>query len=230
MTTMVQNFTRMQAWLHDTFIANRALRLHDHILDSTGLAEVLDEPVERRLLDVGCGGGQAVIMLQARYPHLRLAGIDLSDFMVERAQRNADKVGYAIQFEVADAQSLPYSDASFDVVYSFGSAKHWPEPIEGFSECWRVLKPGGHMLIADATSEVTSTQVQKFYSIAGFPDLLKKPVARLLQWRMFRPAKPMAFYHQIADDLGLPAGTVGQVPSMPAFLFSTRKPVGRQAV
>ena len=75
---MVQNYTRLQAWLHDTVIANRALRLHDHILKVTGLAEILEKPDERRLLDVGCGGGQAAIMLRERYPHLALTGIDLS--------------------------------------------------------------------------------------------------------------------------------------------------------
>lgn len=225
MAKMVQKYNRLQAWLHDTLIANRALRLHEYILRVTGLSDVLADPKQRRLLDVGCGGGQAAIMLQERYPHLQLTGIDLSDFMIERARRNAARKGYAIQFEAADAQSLPYPDASFDVVYSFGSAKHWPEPVRGFAECWRALKPGGRLLVSDATSDATPADVENFYTIAGFPDLLKKPVAAMLQRRMFRPARPLAFYRQIADQLNMPDGTVRQLESMPAFLFNTRKPV-----
>jgi len=224
MTKMVQNYTRLQAWLHDTLIAKRALRLHEHILEVTGLTDALSEPGERRLLDVGCGGGQAAIMLQERYPHLHLTGIDLSDFMIERARGNAARRGYTIRFEVADAQSLPYPDSSFDVVFSFGSAKHWPEPSLGFGECWRVLKPGGYLLVSDATSDVTSGEVENFYAIAGFPDLFKRPAAAVMQWRMFRPARSLEEYRRIADQVGMPPGTVGKLPSMPAFLFSTRKP------
>jgi ubiquinone/menaquinone biosynthesis C-methylase UbiE len=226
MTKMVQNYTQLQAWLHDTLIAKRALRLHDYILHATGLADVLSEPSERRLLDVGCGGGQAAIMLQERFPHLHLTGIDLSDFMIERARQNTARRGYKIRFDIADAQSLPYPDASFDVVYSFGSAKHWPEPLQGFSECWRVVKPDGYLLVSDATSDVTPEDVENFYTIAGFPNLLKKPVAAMLTWRMFQPAQPLAYYQGIAEQIGMPPGTVGKLPSMPAFLFSTRKPGG----
>lgn len=224
MTKMVQNYTQLQAWLHDTFIANRALRLHEYILRVTGLADVLEEPTERRLLDVGCGGGQAAIMLQERYPHLHLTGIDLSDFMIERAKGNAARRGHAIQFDVADAQSLPYPDAIFDMVYSFGSAKHWPDPEQGFSECWRVLMPGGHLLVSDASADATTEEIENFYAIAGFPELYKKPVAAMLQRRMFRPAQPLVFYQQIANRLNMPEGTVGILPSMPAFLFNTIKP------
>lgn len=223
MTKMVQRYTHLQAWLHDTLIADRALHLHNHILDITGLAEVLAEPQARCLLDVGCGGGQAAIMLQSRYPHLQLSGIDVSDFMIDRARRNAANQRYSIQFKVADAQELPYPDASFDVVYSFGSAKHWPDPPQGFAECWRVLKPGGHLLVSDATSDVKPDDVQNFYTIAGFPGFLKRPAAAALQWRMFRPAKPLEYYQRIADQLNMPKGAVGQLPSMPAFVFNTRK-------
>jgi ubiquinone/menaquinone biosynthesis C-methylase UbiE len=224
MSKMVQNYSRLQAWLHDTLIADRALRLHDYILQATGLADVLTEPIERQLLDVGCGGGQAAIMLQERYPHLRLTGIDLSEFMIKRARQNAVEQGYAIHFDVADALSLPYPDASFDVVYSFGSAKHWPEPLLGLSECWRVLIPGGFLLVSDATCDATPEDVEHFYAIAGFPRLLKKPAAAVLTRRMFQPAQPLTYYQQIAGQIGMPPGTVGKLPSMPAFLFSTRKP------
>jgi ubiquinone/menaquinone biosynthesis C-methylase UbiE len=219
-----QKYSYLQAWVHDYLIADRALYLHAYILEHGKLVDIFAEQKEWCLLDVGCGGGQSAIRLKERYPHICLTGIDLSTDQIARARQRARRKGFAIQFEVADAQSLPFSDASFDVVYSFGSAKHWPDPLRGFSECWRVLKPGGELLVADATSDATPEQVENFYAIARFPRLFQKPVAAMLYKRMFRPARPVEAYQQIAEQLQMPQGTVSHLPSMPAFLFRTQKP------
>jgi ubiquinone/menaquinone biosynthesis C-methylase UbiE len=224
MPDMPHNYSNLEAWMHDTLVANRALFLHAYILEHGKLVDVLSEKKERRLLDVGCGGGQSAIRLKALYTHLSLVGMDLSPYLIARARKRARQKGVAVQFDVADAQSLPYPDASFDIVYSFGSAKHWPDPLKGFGECWRVLKPGGELLVSDATSDATREQVENFYAIARLPKLLKKPAAAMLLFRMFRPALPLETYRQIAAQLHMPQGTVSQLPDMPAFLFRTRKP------
>jgi ubiquinone/menaquinone biosynthesis C-methylase UbiE len=221
---MPGRYSHFQAWAHDTLVANRALKLHDYILKYGGLLSILAETKNRSLLDVGCGGGQAAIRMKKRYPHLRLTGIDTSEVMIARARQHARVKDLEIQFEVADAESLPFQVSSFDVVYSFGSAKHWPDPLKGFGECWRVLKPGGELLVSDATSDATKEEVENFFEIAGFPSLLKKPVAAILLRRMFRPARSVETYRQIAAELKMPEGTVSHLPSMPAFLFRTRKP------
>lgn len=218
-------YSRAQAWAHDTLIADRALNLHDYILEYGNLVEILAEKRDRSLLDVGCGGGQAAIRMKERYPHLRLTGIDLSEWMIAGACQRARIKGCAIQFEVADVQTLPFPDASFEVVNSFGSAKHWPDPLKGFSECWRVLEPGGELLVADATSDATMLEVENFYAIARLPSLLKKPVAAILCRRMFRPARSVETYRQIAAMLHMPERTVSHLPAMPAFLFRTQKPM-----
>ena len=222
--SMPERYSRVQVWAHDTLIGDRALNLHDYILEYGKLVEILAEMRDRSLLDVGCGGGQAAIRMKERYPHLHLTGIDLSEGMIESARQRARSKGLAIQFDVADAQALPFPDARFEVVYSFGSAKHWPDPLKGLGECWRVLKPEGELLIADATSDATTQEVENFFEIAGFPSLLKKPVAAILLRRMFRPARSVETYRQIAAELQMPEGTVSHLPSMPAFIFRTRKP------
>jgi ubiquinone/menaquinone biosynthesis C-methylase UbiE len=222
--SMPGRYSCVQAWAHDTLIADRALNLHDYILEHGKLVETLAETRDRSLLDVGCGGGQAAIRMKERYPHLRLTGIDLSEGMIAGARRRARSKGWAIRFEVADAQALPFPDASFEVVYSFGSAKHWPDPLKGFGECWRVLRPGGDLLVADATSDATLQEVENFYAIARFPRLFQKPVVAMLYQCMFRPARSVETYRQIAAELQMPQGTVSHLPSMPAFLFRTRKP------
>ena len=79
-------------------------------------------------------------------------------------------------------------------------------------------------MVADATSDATLQEAENFFAIARFPNLLKKPVAAILYRRMFQPALPVQTYRQIAAELQMPEGTVSHLPSMPAFLFRTRKP------
>lgn len=61
--TLPQAYSSLQAWAHDYLIAERALRLHAHILEHGRLTAILAEPCERSLLDVGCGGGQSALRL-----------------------------------------------------------------------------------------------------------------------------------------------------------------------
>ena len=97
--------------------------------------------------------------------------------------------------------------------------------LKGLGECWRVLKPGGELLVADATSDATLEQVENFYMIAHFPRLFQKPAAAMLYQRMFQPARSLETYQQIAEQLQMPPGSVSQLPNMPAFLFRTQKTV-----
>jgi ubiquinone/menaquinone biosynthesis C-methylase UbiE len=217
-------YSALQVWIQDRLVAERSLPLHAYILEHTKLAALLSEKKERRLLDVGCGGGQPAIRLLRGFPHLRITGIDLSEAMIAAGQRRARSSGIPIELMAGDAQAMPFPDGAYDIVLSFGSAKHWPEPLKGIGECWRVLRPGGALLISDATSDATLQEVRNFVRLAGFPNLLTWPMASVLSWRMFRPARPLRFYRQIAQDLRMPSGTVGKVPSMPAFLFWAQKP------
>ncbi|MCC7209232.1 MAG: methyltransferase domain-containing protein [Anaerolineae bacterium] len=221
---MVERYTDLQAWLHDFFVGQRALNLNRRLFEQSGLNALLAEPKTRRVLDVGCGGGQAALWLKAQYPHLQIQGIDLSEPQIARAQRRAQRQRADVTFEVANAQALPFPDASFDVVCSFGSAKHWPDPLKGIGECWRVLKPGGALLLADSTSDATREHVVSFYRILRFPRLFENLIVPVAQRIIVRPARPMSVYRDIATTLGMPPGSVTQPIYMPAFLFSARKP------
>lgn len=221
---MVEEYSDLHSWFHDRVVGNRALHLHTHVLQETGLAGVFAQQNARKVLDVGCGGGQLVIRLKTLYPHLQVTGIDLSAALVERAQARAGRMGLDARFEIADAQALPWPSESFDVVCSFGSVKHWPNPLQGIGECWRVLKAGGELLLTDNISDATREQFVRFYRITGFPRLLEVPVVTLIHRFMAKAARPMAAYHEIARQLALPPGTVTMSPYMPAFLFRTQKP------
>ncbi|MAU10498.1 MAG: hypothetical protein CL607_11795 [Anaerolineaceae bacterium] len=226
---MVEKYADWQAWLHDYIVGQRALRIHAFILEKAALAPVLTEKTPRSVLDVGCGGGQAALRLKSLYAHLTITGIDLTESQIVRACQRAKSKQADVQFEVADAQALPYADASFDVVFSFGSVKHWPDPLQGVSECWRVLKPGGDLLLVDSTSDASRGQLLNFLKVAGIPGLLRPLLGTFLDKILVRPARPMTTYYQIAEQLNLPQGTVTQPDYMPTVLFRTRKPLSKNS-
>jgi len=100
------------------------------------------------ILDLGCGPGDLVVAISQRLRDARIVGLDLSPSMLLWASRHATTDG-RLRFIVADAASLPFGDASVDLIVSTLSLHHWPEPADVFAEIARVLRPGGVALIYD---------------------------------------------------------------------------------
>ena len=74
-----------------------------------------------------------------------MSGIDLTPVLIERARKNASIAGVEIDFIEGDAEALPYTDASFDVVLSQFGHIFAPRPAVALKEMLRVLKPGGRI-------------------------------------------------------------------------------------
>jgi ubiquinone/menaquinone biosynthesis C-methylase UbiE len=104
------------------------------------------------ILDVGCGtGGVTIPAKQCVGAAGRVAGIDPAPEMIAVAQHKAQRKGLEIVFRIGVIEALPYPDASFDVVTSSLMMHHLPAHVQvkGLAEIYRVLKPGGRLLIAD---------------------------------------------------------------------------------
>src|SRR5688572_29208747 len=74
-----------------------------------------------RVLDVGCGPGQILVMMKQRWPGMKIVGLDAGPAMIEKARRDAIAAGVEITYEVLRVgpqgeSSLPYGDAEFDIV------------------------------------------------------------------------------------------------------------------
>ena len=98
------------------------------------------------VLDVGCGTGMLSEQLLSALPSCRLAGIDLSPAMVERAR--ARLAGRA-EVREADAERLPFHDGAFDLVVCNDSFHHYPDPDRAAFQMWRVLRKGGALVLGD---------------------------------------------------------------------------------
>lgn len=97
------------------------------------------------VLDVGCGVGGAACHL-ARVTGASIRGLTPNPAQLALARENAMRhSALRVGFDLGEASTLPYPDASFDVVLFFESACHFPDRARFFAEAWRVLKPGGRL-------------------------------------------------------------------------------------
>lgn len=99
------------------------------------------------VLDVGCGTG-FLSMLLAKEGH-HVTGIDMASDMLKKAEKKAKERGYSIDFQVGDAESLPFHDASFDLVVNRFLVWTLPNPTKAFLEWNRVLKANGRLAIIE---------------------------------------------------------------------------------
>jgi ubiquinone/menaquinone biosynthesis C-methylase UbiE len=117
------------------------------------------KPAPERALEIGTGTGEGALLLAREFPQASVRGVDLSEEMIAAAKA---KVGLdpegRIAFRVADAAELPYEDESFDLVAHL----NMPPFVH---EVARVLRPGGHAIVASSWGAATP-----FYTPKGALD------------------------------------------------------------
>jgi len=112
------------------------------------LAEALDIVPDERVLDVACGSGNGALAA-ARRAWGNTVGADFVPDLLERGRERALAERLEIEFVEADAQDLPFGDASFDVVISIFGAMFAPDQERTAAELLRVTKPGGRIGMAN---------------------------------------------------------------------------------
>lgn len=104
-----------------------------------------------RILDIGTGTGVVALKVAQRIGRQgNVVGIDLSDRMLATAAANAQRSGLKdlVEFQKMDAEVLALADGSFDAVVSLFALLHFPNPSAALKEMFRVLRPGGRLVVA----------------------------------------------------------------------------------
>lgn len=120
------------------------------------------------ILDVGCGSGMAVGLMAAKAQRGTVTGLDYSPEMVALATRRNRAAVQAGQVRVlrGDAMALPFPDASFDHVSAIETFYFWPDAMNGLAQAYRVLRPGGQMVVTlEMSREASGTPslVQRYF-------------------------------------------------------------------
>jgi arsenite methyltransferase len=154
------------AWLWGVggfFIAQSLVYLHttlrgkfrawDRLLDELHLAG------DEQLLDIGCGRGAVLLAAARRLPRGRAIGVDLwrsadqsgNDQSVTARNARREALSDRVELHTADMLSLPFDDATFDLVVSSLAIHNLPMPerLTALDEAMRVLRPDGRLVIAD---------------------------------------------------------------------------------
>ncbi len=103
----------------------------------------------QKIIDVGCGIGGSTLYLAQKF-QATANGITLSPVQASRATERAKAADLQerVQFQVANALNMPFEDNSFDLVWSLESGEHMPDKTKFLQECYRVLQPGGTLILA----------------------------------------------------------------------------------
>jgi malonyl-CoA O-methyltransferase len=100
----------------------------------------------KTILDVGCGKGRFLKVLNRMFPHATLTGLDISEELLNHIPKSISTVQ-------ASMHDMPFPDATFDVVFCIEALEHAVAIRQAVAEMCRVLKPGGSCIIIDKNAQ-----------------------------------------------------------------------------
>lgn len=122
-------------------------------------------PAGSDVLEIGCGGGAGLGYLAAH--GARVTGVDIDEAILDHPRRHyTGRDGITVR--QADAEALPFEDASFDTVLIFEAIYYFPDFPKVLAECKRILRPGGTLLLVTVNPEWPAFNPSP-HSVAYYP-------------------------------------------------------------
>lgn len=153
---------------------------HARQVNATYYVDVLMEGPDapRRVLDLGCGLGNSVDLFRRHNPDVDWVGVDIADSQEALQRRRTDAT-----FVTYDGDRVPYSDRSFDLVYSRQVLEHVPDPLGHLREIARVLRSGGTFIGSTSQLEPYHSMSYWNFTPVGFVALVEWAGMRVVELR-----------------------------------------------
>jgi ubiquinone/menaquinone biosynthesis C-methylase UbiE len=124
------------------------------------LVRAMKLPTDARILEIGCGRGVALPVLDRLCGPRRLVGLDIDGELLTEAADNLREHGTRAELCCGDVRRMPFGDESFDVVIDFGTLYHIARSPAALDEIARVLAPGGAFVHETKASQFLSHPVR----------------------------------------------------------------------
>lgn len=204
--------------VYNRYIYDAIAELYEHIVRQ------LESETLTRILDAGTGRGYISLMLATKNPQASVIGIDYSATQVRAAEKLRRKRKIAnCSFLRNNVMDIRFNDNTFDAAVSVGSIKHWPDGLKGLREVYRLLKPGGTLIISETDEEATDEVVRQFirrFRIWFIPDWL-------LFWGLRRVVFGESYSEKSLEDVVRKAGFRNivrqRVPACPYVIIKACK-------
>jgi len=170
-------------WFGSLLVSRLLNRVNRQVIDAT--LTLLELSPQHHVLEIGFGGGSALLQLAKRLSSGLVSGVDFSSEMVRRAERKLRReiaAGRA-QVQLGDVSHLPFPDATYDRVFTINTIYFWPDALQGLGEIRRVLKSDGLAAVALRSKEKMQTHAVTKYEFHLFSP---QEVADLMQQAGFR--------------------------------------------
>jgi ubiquinone/menaquinone biosynthesis C-methylase UbiE len=211
-------YSSLETLAFDRLFIKMAGPLHDAVLAELG-------PLIRpgmRILDVGCGGGQLALRLSDHFADIELCGVDLSPDQVARARRRTS--GRAqLSFVEGSALDLPFGAETFDLVYSVGSLKHWPDPVLGLRECARVAKPGARLFVMEGDRGCRHEDLLDLGAAWGLPPRMRPLLAAFFRVAVVGESLDVVDARELLAQIREIEGSVERLSGLPVWAIAGKR-------
>ena len=178
------------------------------------------------VLDLGSGAGFDCFLVANRVGETgKVIGVDMTPEMLERARENASKGNYAnVEFRLGEIENLPVADNAVDIVISNCVINLAPDKRKVFKEAFRVLKPGGRLMISDMVL------------LKELPDFIKNSIeayigclsGAIMRDEYIGAIKAAGFQEvNIIDETPFPIECIANAPKVKAIIENLEIPLGK---